>query len=81
MRGDRHGVLRLGILSNPALVGAGVVAIAIIGSISYVPFLRTVFNTAPLSVVDWMLVTACGVLVLVADEIRKFLLRRKETAT
>jgi magnesium-transporting ATPase (P-type) len=78
VRSDRHSVFRLGLLSNPALVGAGLVGIAIMGAISYLPFLRTVFHTAPLSIVDWLLVTACGALVLVADEIRKFLLRRRE---
>jgi P-type Ca2+ transporter type 2C len=78
VRSDRHSVFRLGLLSNPALVGAGLVGIAIMCAISYLPFLRTVFHTAPLSIMDWLLVTACGALVLVADEIRKFLLRRRE---
>jgi P-type Ca2+ transporter type 2C len=81
VRSDRLSVFRIGLLSNPTLAGAGLVGIAIMCAISYLPSLQAVFHTAPLSIMDWALVVACGALVLVADEIRKFLLRRKEATT
>ncbi|MPZ79031.1 MAG: HAD-IC family P-type ATPase [Actinophytocola sp.] len=81
VRSDRHSVFRLGLLSNRALVGAGLIGIGIMCAISYVPILQAVFHTAPLSIMDWTLVAACGALVLVADEIRKILLRHKEATT
>jgi hypothetical protein len=46
--------------------------------ISYLPPLQAVFHTAPLSLADWALVVALGSLVLVGDEIRKAVLRRRE---
>ena len=78
VRSDRHSIVRLGLLSNVPLIGAGLLGIGIMCAISYLPLLQAVFHTAALSVVDWALVAAGGALVLVADEIRKFLLRRKE---
>ncbi|HEX6359258.1 cation-transporting P-type ATPase [Actinophytocola sp.] len=76
VRGDRLSVFRLGLLSNRGYVGAQLVGIAMVCAISYIPFLQTVFHTAPLSITDWTLVIACGALVLVADELRKLLPRR-----
>ncbi|HEU5471902.1 MAG TPA: cation-transporting P-type ATPase [Actinophytocola sp.] len=81
VRSDRHSVVRLGLLSNPAYLGAQLVGVAMICAISYVPLLRELFHTAALSLADWALVIAFGSLVLVGDEIRKALLRRKEVAT
>ncbi|MET8764837.1 cation-transporting P-type ATPase [Lentzea sp. NPDC004782] len=78
VRSDRLSIVRLGLFSNRKLIGAGLIGIAIMCAISYVPLLQAVFHTAPLSVVDWLLVVGCGALVLGADEVRKFLLRRKE---
>lgn len=78
VRSDRHSVLRLGLLTNPQLVVAELIGVGIMCAISYAPVLQAVFNTAPLSLADWALVTAFGALVLVADEIRKALLHRKE---
>jgi calcium-translocating P-type ATPase len=81
VRSDRLSVFRLGLLSNPPLIVAELIGVLIMCAISYAPPLQAVFHTAPLSVVDWALVTACGVLLLVADEIRKLLLRRQEAGT
>jgi P-type Ca2+ transporter type 2C len=81
VRGERLSVFRLGLLSNRGYVGAQLVGIALVCAISYVPFLQAIFHTAPLSIADWALVIAVGSLVLVVDEIRKLLARRKEATT
>jgi magnesium-transporting ATPase (P-type) len=78
VRSDRLSVFRLGLLSNRPLLAAQAVGLAIMCAISYVPVLQDVFHTAPLSLSDWGLLFALGSLVLVADEIRKAVLRRKE---
>ncbi|GAB3147055.1 cation-transporting P-type ATPase [Amycolatopsis stemonae] len=81
VRSDRLSVLRIGIRSNPRYLAAQGVALALMCAISYLPPLQDLFHTAPLSLVDWGLLIALGSLVLVADEIRKALLRRKEART
>ena len=43
--------------------------------ISYLPALQSVFNTAPLSLPDWLVLIGFGALLLVAEETRKALLR------
>lgn len=78
VRSDRHSVFQVGLLSNPRLVIAEFLGIGIVASISYLPALQSIFHTAPLSAIDWALLTAFGLLLLVADEIRKWLLRRRE---
>jgi P-type Ca2+ transporter type 2C len=78
VRSDRHSVFQVGLLSNPRLVIAEFIGIGIVASISYLPALQSIFHTAPLSAIDWALLTAFGLLLLVADEIRKWLLRRRE---
>ena len=78
VRSDRHSVFQVGLLSNPRLVIAECLGIGIVASISYLPALQSIFNTAPLSAIDWALLTAFGLLLLVADEIRKWLLRRRD---
>ncbi|MBP2328783.1 calcium-translocating P-type ATPase [Kibdelosporangium banguiense] len=81
VRSDRLSVFRIGLLSNRPLLAAQAIGLAIMCAISYLPPLQAVFNTAPLSVADWGLLFALGSLVLVADEIRKAVHRRKEVLT
>lgn len=76
VRTDRESVFRVGLLSNPLLVAAGGLGLAFMAAISYVPALQAVFNTAPLSLADWLLLLAFGALLLAADEARKAWHRR-----
>jgi len=76
VRSGRQSVFRLGLLSNPQLVAAECVGVAIMCAISYAPPLQALFHTAPLSLTDWALLAGFGVVLLVADEIRKAVLRR-----
>lgn len=71
VRTDRESVLKVGLLSNPPLIGAGIVGIGFMAAISYTPALQSVFHTAPLRVTDWLLLAGFGALLLVADEARK----------
>jgi magnesium-transporting ATPase (P-type) len=71
VRTGRESVLRAGLLSNPPLIAAGLFGLAMMAAISYLPALQAVFNTAPLSLPDWLLLFGFGFGLLVADEARK----------
>ncbi|MEV5480089.1 MULTISPECIES: cation-translocating P-type ATPase [Streptomyces] len=76
VRTDRQSVFRIGLLSNPWLLAAGCFGIGLMAAISYLPALRAVFNTAPLAAADWAVLAGFGVLLLAAEESRKWWLRR-----
>ncbi len=78
VRTDRQSVLRVGLFSNRSLIGAGVIGLAFVSCVSYLPILQRIFNTAPLRLSDWLILIAFGSLVLVADETRKAVHRRFE---
>jgi magnesium-transporting ATPase (P-type) len=81
VRSDRLSIVQVGVWSNPQLIVAECVGIAIMCAISYAPPLQAIFHTAPLSLADWALLVVLGAMVLVADEIRKAILRRREGRT
>ncbi|HZC51004.1 MAG TPA: cation-transporting P-type ATPase [Mycobacterium sp.] len=78
VQSDRQSIFRLGIFSNPRLLAAECIGIGIMAAISYVPALQSVFHTAALTPADWLILIAFGLLLLVADETRKWLLRRHD---
>jgi P-type Ca2+ transporter type 2C len=77
VRTDIQSVFTVGAFSNRPLVFAGLFGISIMCAISYLPALQTVFNTAPLSVADWLLLVLFGAVLLAAEEARKALVRAK----
>ncbi|MEU1200381.1 cation-transporting P-type ATPase [Streptomyces sp. NPDC005813] len=79
VRTDRQSVFRAGLLSNPWLIGAGCVGIALMAAISYAPPLQAIFNTAPLAPADWAVLAGFGALLLAAEEVRKWALRHEKT--
>ncbi|MEX1658447.1 cation-transporting P-type ATPase [Streptomyces pseudovenezuelae] len=80
VRTDRQSVFRIGLLSNPWLLVAGCFGIALMAAISYVPFLQTIFNTAPLAAAEWAVLVGLGALLLAAEEARKGWLRHHRPA-
>lgn len=80
VRTDRQSVFRAGLLSNPWLIGAGCVGIALMAAISYAPPLQAIFNTAPLAPADWAVLAGFGALLLAAEEARKWVLRHRSGA-
>ena len=80
VRTEEQSILRVGVFSNKPLVFAGLFGIFFVACISYVPALQSVFNTAPLSVIDWLVLIAFGALLLIAEETRKALLRSRHGA-
>jgi Ca2+-transporting ATPase len=77
VRTDVQSVFAVGVFSNRPLVFAGLFGIGIMCAISYLPALQAVFNTAPLSLADWLLLVLSGAVLLAAEEARKALVRAK----
>lgn len=74
---DEGSLLQVGIFANPTLI------LAIIGSVTlhclilYVPFLASIFGTAPLTSKDWILVIGFSAPVVLLDEILKAIARAR----
>jgi calcium-translocating P-type ATPase len=77
VRTDEQSVFTVGLLSNLPLVIAEFLGIGIVSCIAYLPPLQTVFHTAGLTVYDWLMLTGFGVVLLVADELRKAWVRAR----
>ena len=78
VRSDHESIFRIGIMSNRPLFFVGFIDVSLAVAVSYVPFLQSFFHTAPLRVSDWLILIAFGVLLLVADELRKAWHRRTQ---
>ncbi|MGL5830546.1 MAG: cation-translocating P-type ATPase [Candidatus Altimarinota bacterium] len=65
------------ILDNPRLLWALLSSLLIGLAVVELPFLQTYFETASLSMFDWVLVTIASLLIIVVEEIRKFVVRIK----
>jgi P-type Ca2+ transporter type 2C len=77
VRTDEQSVFKVGIFTNLPLIAAEFLGVAIVASISYVPILQNIFHTGPLSVYDWLMLGAFGMVLLAADELRKFYVRSR----
>jgi magnesium-transporting ATPase (P-type) len=77
-RSLRRSVFQVSLTANPFLaISLGVALLAHLGAL-HLPFMQTIFHTTPLSLEQWALVVGVGSLVVVAAEIDKFFLRRRD---
>jgi Ca2+-transporting ATPase len=76
IRSERLSLLQQGILSNPPLLGAVALTIALQLAVVYVPFLNPIFHTAPLSPGELALCLLLSTVIFFAVEIEKWLTRR-----
>jgi magnesium-transporting ATPase (P-type) len=77
-RTDRASIFRIGLFTNRLVLIGILVELLILVSLSYVPFLQDVFDTAPLGLVEWGFVFAWTPVIFLLDELRKALLRWHE---
>ncbi len=77
VRTETESVARVGWFSNRPLLLAGVLGLAFVSCVSYVPALESVFHTAPLRLSDWAVLVAFGALLLAAEEARKAVRRHR----
>ena len=78
VRTENVSVFQVGLLTNRFLILGEAIGIGIMSAISYVPLMQGLFGTAPLRLVDWAVLTAFGVVLFMAEELRKLVARRRE---
>lgn len=76
-RDDTASVIRRSVVSNPILVIAVAVELLVVLASVYLPALRDALGTMPLSPVQWLPVTLAAPALLLAEEGRKALARRR----
>lgn len=77
VRSSRDSLLRIGLFSNPLLLGMVVLVLGLQMGAIYIPFMQNILRTQPLAFADLMVCLVFGTLVFIAIEIEKLLLRRR----
>jgi len=75
-RTSKQSVFKIGLFSNKKVLLGIAVEILLICALSYVPFLQTIFNTAPIRLIDWAYLIVLPFLILMIEEARKAIDRR-----
>ena len=76
VRSERESLFSIGLGSNPAMLGAVLLTLALQLMVIYVPAFNPIFHTQPLPLAELLICLALSSLVLVAVEIEKWLVRR-----
>ncbi len=76
-RSQSRSLFQLGVFSNPKLIAADLVSFLLTLGVIYLPFLRRVFRTVPLSAAEWLIVVAVSSFPFWAMELVKALGRRR----
>ncbi len=77
-RTDRESVFKRKLFSNKYINVGIVVELLILTAVMYVPFLNGIFNTAPISAVEWLYLICIPFIVFGVEELRKMWLRRRK---
>jgi Ca2+-transporting ATPase len=77
VRSEFASIFRIGVFSNRTMQWAVLVSIILLLLVCTVPFLQPIFNTHFLAAREWGLVLGLAILPAIAEEITKFLLRRR----
>ncbi len=76
IRSETRSLFRMGLLTNPALLGAVALSVALQLALLYVPWLQDIFRTTALTPAQLAVVFVVPLVVLFAVEIEKLLVRR-----
>jgi sodium/potassium-transporting ATPase subunit alpha len=74
-RSSTRSIFSTGIRGNPLIWGGVLVEIVVVAAIDYTPWGNFIFGTAPLGVHDWLFLLPFAAGLLVAEEVRKWLVR------
>jgi Ca2+-transporting ATPase len=77
LRTNKDSLFQVGILSNPAMLGAVLLTFVLQLAVIYVPFLQTFFDTQALTLNELLLSLAASSLVFIAVELDKWRRRRQ----
>lgn len=75
-RTDYESVWKRGLFSNRYINAGLVIEVLILAALMYVPFLNRIFNTAPITWIEWIYLICIPFLVFGIEEGRKKLLRK-----
>ncbi len=76
VRSERASLWTIGLMSNPAMLGAVLLMVALQLAVIYVPALNVIFHTQPLPLIDLLICFALSSIVLFAVEFEKLLIRK-----
>jgi P-type Ca2+ transporter type 2C len=79
VRSEDQSLLTIGVFTNRRLLLAGAFGIGLVSCMTYIPALQRVFGTAGLTVWDWLILVGFGLALLLADECRKAVVRRRRS--
>ncbi|MEO9257233.1 MAG: cation-translocating P-type ATPase C-terminal domain-containing protein, partial [Crocinitomicaceae bacterium] len=70
-RSETRSLYELGLFSNRILIAVMGLVLALQSAIVYLPFMRQIFKTVPLTSHDWIIIIAITFPIVVMEEIRK----------
>lgn len=76
-RTDYESVFKRGLFTNRYINAGLVIEVLILLAIIYIPFLNGIFNTAPISWVEWLYLICIPFIVFGVEEIRKKIMQQK----
>ena len=76
-RSEEDSIFTKNIFSNKFLLGATCIVIILQLLAVYTPFLQKVLHLMPLALSEWLLIIAVGSSIVIVEEIRKLLMRRR----
>jgi Ca2+-transporting ATPase len=78
VRAEKNSLIHIGLFSNPYMIGAIALTVVLQLLVIYVPFLQNIFNTDALIAAELLVAVGFSLLVMLAAEIYKWLLRRRD---
>jgi magnesium-transporting ATPase (P-type) len=75
-RSETRSLFELGLFSNKLLIAVMILVVALQSAIVYVPFMRHIFKTVPLSAHDWLIIICLTAPIVAMEEIRKFVAKK-----
>lgn len=74
-RSETRSLTELGLFSNPWLIAVMALVLFLQSAIVYVPFMRYIFKTVPISGYDWIVIISITAPIIALEEIRKAIMR------
>ncbi|MCL6584800.1 MAG: HAD-IC family P-type ATPase [bacterium] len=77
-RTEQESIFKVGLLSNKLVLVGIITEITLILLFIYSPFFQKIFGLAPIGLKEWALLATFGPIILILEEGRKWLLRRRQ---
>jgi Ca2+-transporting ATPase len=75
-RSETRSIFELGLFTNQVLIAVMALVLFLQSAIVYVPFMRHIFKTVPLSLHDWIVIIAITSPIVLFEELRKLVARK-----